>query len=76
MPKLDNGTEIYTDKIRALIEVAQINTLTVVLWKYPVAMGCFHLHLKHVIQLKSGAGKVITIGIEVILLMKVDVRRQ
>lgn len=45
-PKLDNGTDIYTDKIRALIEVAEINTLTVVIMEVPCCKGLLSLALK------------------------------
>ncbi|MBN1604880.1 MAG: 4Fe-4S binding protein [Chitinispirillaceae bacterium] len=64
-PKLDNGTEIYTDKIRALIEVAEINTLTVVIMEVPCCKGLLSLAL----NARDSASrmvpvKCITIGIE------------
>jgi hypothetical protein len=64
-PKLDNGTEIYTEKIRALIEVAEINTLTVVVMEVPCCRGLLAIAL----QARDSASrmvpvKCVTIGIE------------
>ncbi len=42
-PKLDEGLEIYADKIRALIDVAKINTLTVAIMQVPCCGGLLHL---------------------------------
>jgi len=38
-PKLDEGKEIYREKLTALIEHAQINTLTVVMMEVPCCRG-------------------------------------
>jgi hypothetical protein len=38
-PKLDNGIEIYQEKIRALIDIAKINTLTVIIMQVPCCGG-------------------------------------
>ena len=38
-PKLDTGREIYIEKIKSLIDDAQINTLTVVTMEVPCCMG-------------------------------------
>ena len=38
-PKLDSGLDIYVEKIRALIEEANINTLTVLTMEVPCCMG-------------------------------------
>ena len=38
-PKLDNGKEIYREKLTALINHAQINTLTVVMMEVPCCRG-------------------------------------
>lgn len=38
-PKLDEGLDIYSDKIRALADDAQINTLTVVIMQVPCCRG-------------------------------------
>ncbi len=64
-PKLDDGTDIYTDKIRALIEVAEINTLTVVVMEVPCCRGLLSIALKA----RDSASrmvpvKCVTIGIE------------
>lgn len=64
-PKLDVGTEIYTDKIRALIEIAEINTLTVIVMEVPCCRGLLSLAVKA----RDSASrmvpvKCVTIGIE------------
>jgi NAD-dependent dihydropyrimidine dehydrogenase PreA subunit len=64
-PKLDEGTDVYTDKIRALIEVAEINTLTVVVMEVPCCRGLLSIALKA----RDSASrmvpvKCVTIGIE------------
>ena len=38
-PKLDTGLETYVEKVRALIDEAQINTLTVVIMQVPCCSG-------------------------------------
>ncbi|MFQ6132166.1 MAG: 4Fe-4S ferredoxin [Armatimonadota bacterium] len=38
-PKLDQGLEIYRDKLAALVDEAQINTLTVMIMEVPCCMG-------------------------------------
>jgi NAD-dependent dihydropyrimidine dehydrogenase PreA subunit len=45
-PKLDEGQEIYADKLRMLIDEAQINTLTVVVMQVPCCSGLLHLARK------------------------------
>ncbi len=42
-PKLDQGQEIYVEKIRALAEDAGINTLTVVIMQVPCCRGLLGL---------------------------------
>jgi NAD-dependent dihydropyrimidine dehydrogenase PreA subunit len=64
-PKLDDGTGIYTDKISALIEVAEINTLTVVVMEVPCCRGLLSIALKA----RDSASrmvpvKCVTLGIE------------
>jgi ferredoxin len=44
-PKLDSEQEIYEEKIKALIDEAQINTLTVVTMEVPCCRGLLHLAL-------------------------------
>jgi len=38
-PKLDNGLDIYTQKIQSMIDDAQINTLTVMIMQVPCCRG-------------------------------------
>jgi hypothetical protein len=42
-PKLDEGQDIYQEKIRAWLEDAKINTLTVLIMQVPCCMGLLNL---------------------------------
>jgi len=42
-PKLDQGQEVYVEKLKALIDTAQINTLTVAIMQVPCCSGLLHL---------------------------------
>ncbi len=42
-PKLDEGQDIYVDKIKSWLEDAKINTLTVLIMQVPCCMGLLHL---------------------------------
>ncbi len=42
-PKLDQGREIYREKLTALVDEAQINTLTVMTMQVPCCSGLLHL---------------------------------
>jgi NAD-dependent dihydropyrimidine dehydrogenase PreA subunit len=42
-PKLDQGQEVYADKIRSLIDDARINTLTVMIMQVPCCHGLLRL---------------------------------
>lgn len=42
-PKLDEGQEVYLEKIKALIDQAQINTLTVLIMQVPCCGGLLRL---------------------------------
>jgi ferredoxin len=42
-PKLDEGQEVYVEKITALIDDARINTLTVMIMQVPCCGGLLHL---------------------------------
>ncbi len=42
-PKLDEGQEIYLEKLKALIDVAKINTLTVMIMQVPCCGGLLRL---------------------------------
>ncbi len=49
-PKLDNGQEIYVDKIRSLIDDAGINTISVMIMQVPCCSGLLH-------TVKAAAGR-------------------
>lgn len=42
-PKLDEGQDVYVDKIRSLIDDALINTLTVMIMQVPCCMGLVNI---------------------------------
>jgi ferredoxin len=42
-PKLDKGQEIYVEKITAMIDRAQVNTITVLMMEVPCCGGLFYL---------------------------------
>ena len=42
-PKLDHGTEIYVEKLKALIDVAMINTITVMIMEVPCCGGLLQM---------------------------------
>ena len=42
-PKLDQGQEIYVEKLKALIDMAKVNTLTVMIMQVPCCMGLLKL---------------------------------
>ena len=42
-PKLDEGMDVYLDKIKSLIDDAQINTLTVMVMQVPCCNGLLNL---------------------------------
>ncbi len=41
-PKLDDGQDIYIDKIQAWVDESKINTLTVVMMQVPCCGGLLH----------------------------------
>lgn len=45
-PKLDEGQDIYQEKIKSLIDDAKINTLTVLIMQVPCCMGLLSLAKK------------------------------
>ncbi|NIS68980.1 MAG: 4Fe-4S dicluster domain-containing protein [Proteobacteria bacterium] len=45
-PKLDEGQEIYLEKLKALIDVSKINTLTVMIMQVPCCRGLLNLALQ------------------------------
>jgi hypothetical protein len=42
-PKLDSNTEIYVEKIAALIETAKVNTITVLIMEVPCCGGLLQM---------------------------------
>lgn len=42
-PKLDHGTEIYTEKLTAMIDLANVNTITVMMMEVPCCGGLLQL---------------------------------
>jgi ferredoxin len=64
-PKLDDGLEVYLEKLVALIDQAKINTLTVMVMQVPCCGGLVHLAKK---ALSSASRKipikVIVVGIK------------
>jgi len=64
-PKLDDGQEIYVDKIKALIDEAQINTLTVVIMQVPCCGGLLHIAKQAAAQATRKVPiKCVTVGIK------------
>ena len=63
-PKLDEGKEIYLEKLKALIDVAKINTLTVMIMQVPCCGGLLQLAL----QAAAQAGRKIPIKCVVVSL--------
>jgi NAD-dependent dihydropyrimidine dehydrogenase PreA subunit len=42
-PKLDHGTDIYTEKIAAMIDMAKVNTITVMMMEVPCCGGLLRM---------------------------------
>lgn len=42
-PKLDDGQEVYVEKIKAWVDEAKINTLTVIMMQVPCCGGLLHI---------------------------------
>jgi NAD-dependent dihydropyrimidine dehydrogenase PreA subunit len=64
-PKLDNGKEIYLEKLRALIDTARINTLTVMIMQVPCCRGLLQLARDAAAQAtRKVPVKCITVGIK------------
>jgi NAD-dependent dihydropyrimidine dehydrogenase PreA subunit len=63
-PKLDDGQDVYTEKIKALIDDAQINTLTVAIMKVPCCGGLLHIAKQAAAQAQRKVPiKCVTVGI-------------
>ncbi len=64
-PKLDHGADIYREKLTALIDHAQINTLTVAIMEVPCCRGLVGLAQEAVARAKRKVPvKNIVIGIK------------
>jgi ferredoxin len=64
-PKLDEGKEIYIEKLSALIDTARINTLTVMIMQVPCCRGLLQLALDAAAQAtRKVPVKCITVGIK------------
>ncbi len=64
-PKLDDGKEIYLEKLRSLIDDAQINTLTVMIMQVPCCSGLLRLAQQAAAQAKRKVPiKMVTVSIE------------
>jgi len=64
-PKLDQGKEIYLEKLKALIDGAKINTLTVMIMQVPCCSGLLHLALQAAAQAERKIPvKCIVVGIQ------------
>jgi predicted transcriptional regulator len=42
-PKLDHGTDIYVEKLAAMIDVAKVNTITVMMMEVPCCGGLLQM---------------------------------
>jgi len=42
-PKLDHGSEIYIDKLTSMIDIAKVNTITVMMMEVPCCGGLLHM---------------------------------
>lgn len=64
-PKLDDGQEVYVEKIRDLIDVAKINTLTVAIMQVPCCRGLLQIAREAAAQATRKVPiKCITVGIK------------
>lgn len=64
-PKLDDGQEVYVEKIKSLIEDAKINTLTVAIMEVPCCRGLLAMAQSALSQAERKVPvKAITVGIQ------------
>ncbi|MDD5112125.1 MAG: 4Fe-4S binding protein [Candidatus Altiarchaeota archaeon] len=64
-PKLDEGKEVYVEKLRSMFDDAKINTLTVVMMQVPCCQGLLQLALQAAGQAKHNVPiKAVIVGIE------------
>jgi NAD-dependent dihydropyrimidine dehydrogenase PreA subunit len=63
-PKLDDGQDIYVEKLKALVDDARINTLTVVIMQVPCCGGLLHMAQQAVQQAQRKVPiKAVVVGI-------------
>ncbi len=64
-PKLDEGQDMYLEKIKAWFEEAKINTLTVLIMQVPCCMGLLNL-ARRAVQASSRKVpvKFVVVGVE------------
>ena len=64
-PKLDEGQDIYLEKLKALIDTAKINTLTVLIMQVPCCSGLLRLAQKAVEEASRKIPiKAVVVGIQ------------
>jgi NAD-dependent dihydropyrimidine dehydrogenase PreA subunit len=64
-PKLDDGQEVYVEKTKALMDEAEINTLTVIIMQVPCCGGLLHIAKEAAAQAKRKVPiKCITVGLK------------
>ncbi len=64
-PKLDEGQDIYSEKIKSWLEDAQINTLTVLIMQVPCCMGLVQLAKQALSKSKRKVPfKTVVVGIQ------------
>jgi len=64
-PKLDEGLDVYSEKIRSLADDARINTLTVIIMQVPCCRGLVALTQKALAEAaRKVPVKVVTVGIQ------------
>jgi len=64
-PKLDSSQEIYVEKLKAMIDQAKINTLTVMIMQVPCCGGLLRLAQQAVMEAERKIPlKVVVVGIE------------
>ena len=64
-PKLDEGQDVYQEKIKAWVEEARINTLTVLIMQVPCCMGLLNLTRQAVAAYQRKVPlKYVVVGVE------------
>jgi hypothetical protein len=64
-PKLDQGQEVYLDKVKAWLDDAKINTLTVMIMQVPCCRGLLALAQQAAAQAKRKVPiKAVVIGVQ------------